>query len=360
VVNSLYGPIIRSYLESHGLFRPELWVPFDVKKSAKGVNAVLELLELVERARLSRRAPMLLIGGGTLLDIGGLAASLYRRGVPFVRIPTTLVGMIDAGIGIKNGVNFGGHKNRLGTFSPPLAVFNDTDFLKTLTTRDLRQGLSEIAKMGIVSEARLFDLLESHGAMLLAEHFPEGEISELALDLSVSSMLDCLAPNLYEDATLQRVVDFGHTLSPWLEMKSNGRMPHGDAVAVDMALFTVVARRLQRTSEETQRRVVGLLLKLGLPVWNDACRDVTEMCAALEDVASHRGGALHAPIPVSVGRGEFLEWTNERGEVDVELRASIMAALAGASEELAELQRSHDRLISRFLRGPAEVTLELL
>ena len=114
-----------------------------------------------------RREPVIGIGGGTLLDIVGFAASIYRRNTPYIRIPTTLIGIVDAGIGIKTGVNFGLGKNRIGTYAAPVVSYLDQSFLCTLDRRHVANGIAEILKMALIRSADMMSLLERHGKAVL-------------------------------------------------------------------------------------------------------------------------------------------------------------------------------------------------
>ena len=118
-----------------------------------------------------RKEPIIAIGGGVCLDVAGLAANLYRRNTPLIKIPTTVMAAVDASIGIKTAVNFHGRKNKMGTYCPPLAVFIDKTFLKTLGDRHLSNGSAEILKMACIKDRELFELLEDHSKELIESHF---------------------------------------------------------------------------------------------------------------------------------------------------------------------------------------------
>ena len=121
-----------------------------------------------------RKEPIIAIGGGVCLDVAGLAANLYRRNTPLIKVPTTVMAAVDASIGIKTAVNFHGRKNKMGTYCPPLAVFIDKTFLKTLGDRHLSNGSAEILKMACIKDRELFELLEQHSADLIKTKFQVG------------------------------------------------------------------------------------------------------------------------------------------------------------------------------------------
>lgn len=161
------------------------------------------------------------------LDIAGLAASVFRRGVDYIRVPTTLVGLADVAVGIKQGVNALGKKNVIGTFYPPLASINDYRFAQTLHRREIACGMAEIVKVGLLRDPVLLNLLKSYGHELSCSRFgsPAWAAAEVANRAELLTMEE-LAPNLFEK-DLARLVDFGHTFSPAIETLSRFEIPHG-------------------------------------------------------------------------------------------------------------------------------------
>lgn len=182
-------------------------------------KAVDKLLDDLCAYKLRRREPFLAIGGGVLLDIAGMGACLYRRGVPFVRVPTTLLAIVDASVGVKNGVDYccavtdETYKNRVGSFYAPSACLLDPAFIGTQDKRNICNGFGEIMKLALVRSTDLFEILETHGANLVKAKFaetptvPKG-VGDRVIDLSIQIMLEELGPNLWEQ-TLERCVDYG-------------------------------------------------------------------------------------------------------------------------------------------------------
>jgi 3-dehydroquinate synthase len=201
----------------------------------------------MEQFGLVRRdEPVIAVGGGVLLDIAGLAANLYRRGVPYIRVPTTLVGLVDASVGAKTGINFEDRRNRLGTYYPPVAAYLDKSFLATLDTIEISSGLGEILKLAVIKDCRLFELLEQFGAELVDTKFAGVACADEVINRATTGMMDELQPNLWEK-NLERVVDFGHSFSPNIEMRSlrdNGRSRSPrQAVTLDVLLSCVSHQR---------------------------------------------------------------------------------------------------------------------
>merc|ERR1719299_281915 len=137
----------------------------------KDMDTTLKVVKKMKEFNIDRRAePVLAIGGGVCLDVVGLAASLFRR-PPYIRVPTTALSYVDASVGAKNGVNFAGSKNRLGTYVPPCAALLDPIFFATQPDREVSNGLGEMAKMAIMKSPELYGLLEEHGPRLYADKF---------------------------------------------------------------------------------------------------------------------------------------------------------------------------------------------
>ena len=226
----------------------------------KTLDKVLEVVDKADKFNFGRRDVFVVVAGGAISDIVGFAASIYKRRCPYIKIPTTLVGLVDAGIGIKVGVNYEGHKNFIGAYLPPLVCLNDTMLLYTLPERELRCGVAEIVKMALVKDRALFELIEKHYGKILDKLFDE-DVDKI-FRLAIKAMLEELQPNLYE-YILRRLPDFGHEFGHLIEGYSNFRIAHGEAVAIGMALSCSIASRKGIFSEEQLNRVLNLLLKVG-------------------------------------------------------------------------------------------------
>ncbi|MET8090843.1 sedoheptulose 7-phosphate cyclase [Micromonospora sp. NPDC005220] len=307
-VDEFYGNSIRAYFEQHHVECRYLVMPGGEQR--KVMDSVLAVAEALDDFGIDRRRePVISIGGGVLLDLVGVATALYRRGLPHVRVPTTLISLVDAAIGAKTGVNHGVHKNRLGTFQTPTAVLLDRRFLATLDERHVRNGVAEIVKLAIVRDERLFELLEEDGDRLVEEKLqgrsPAGErVATELVHHSVQGMLAELAPNLWEN-NLYRLVDFGHSVGPTIEMLAGGDLLHGETVAIDMALFTTVAARRGLIEDKDARRILELLHRFSLPT-DHALLDDDVLRRAMADTVRHRDGMQRLPVPVGVGKAAFL------------------------------------------------------
>lgn len=271
---------------------------------SKTVRPVSEVVHAAEGLGLGERDRILAVGGGTVLDIAGYAAHLYRGATPYVRIPTTLVGMIDAGIGLKVGVNVDSHKNLLGAYHPPLACLCDVSFLATLSRDELRCGLAEAIKIGLVCDSQLLDLIDrAHGDVLAGRDTPD---VRTVLDRAVHAMLRQLELNPFED-NLRRLPDFGHEFAHALESLSGYRLRHGEAVAIGMALSCQLAAFAGYLAEPELDRILSMLDRVGLRVYDPVCDPAVLWRKLLDDVIPHKAGNLHLVVPRRIGEGDFID-----------------------------------------------------
>ena len=240
LVNELYGKEIITYLNHHN-FEYKI-ILLNGGESEKSLENLLFLLEEIEKFGLSRRSePIIGIGGGVVLDIVGMAAGMYRRGVPYIRIPTTLLGIVDVSVAAKTGTNFQDRRNRLGSYYPPIATFLDKRFIKTQNKNEISSGMGEILKMAVIKDKFLYDIIKDNGKILLETKF-DCEHSDTVINRSVKGMIEELENNLWE-TNLKRVVDFGHSFSPIIEMRSlktEYELSHGQAVTLDVLFSCVI------------------------------------------------------------------------------------------------------------------------
>lgn len=201
------------------------------------------------------------LGGGVVTDVAGFVASTYCRGLPLILIPTTLLGMVDASIGGKTGVNVPQGKNLIGTIYQPLAIWIDPLTLNSLPTAEYQNGLVECIKHGAILDSTYFAFLEHNRAQILAKD-PE------VLPTLIGESCRIKKTVVEEDETekgKRRLLNFGHTLGHALEAVTHYALPHGQAVAIGMVGESWLARELGILPEEDYKRIVSLLKTYGLP-----------------------------------------------------------------------------------------------
>ncbi|XP_060926158.1 2-epi-5-epi-valiolone synthase [Limanda limanda] len=315
-VYKIYGSKLTEYLEANNVLYKILALP--TTEENKSMDIALKIIEEVNNFSLDRRKePIIAMGGGVCLDIVGLAASLYRRRTPYIRVPTTLLSYIDASVGAKTGVNFANCKNKLGAYVPPVAVFLDLSFIQTIPRRHISNGLAEMLKMALMKHRGLFELLEKHGLMLLDTKFQTDksidghnrlQAASRATRLAITTMLEELAPNLWED-DLNRLVDFGHLISPALEMKVLPSLLHGEAVNIDMSYMVYVSQERGLLTEEEKQRIISCMVGLELPVWHEGFT-MELIQKSLQDRLKHSGGLFRMPLPVGLGQADIFNDTS--------------------------------------------------
>jgi 3-dehydroquinate synthase len=308
-VYELYGADIRTYFDHHDIALTV--VPVQIRETAKSLDTFERIVGEFDAFGLVRTEPVLVVGGGLTTDVAGFACASYRRNTPYIRIPTTLIGLIDASVSIKVAVNYGKHKNRLGAYHASQTVLLDFSFLKTLPEDQVRNGMAELIKISVVGNAEIFDLLEAHGADLLRTRFGHldgtAELRSAGDHLTyeaIATMLDLEASNLHE-IDLDRVIAFGHTWSPTLELTPPAPFFHGHAISIDMALSTTLAEQRGLLSVADRDRVLGVMSNLGLAL--DSSYLTADLLAeATASILKTRDGLLRAAVPAPIGQCIFL------------------------------------------------------
>lgn len=267
-------------------------------------QAVEHLMSLAQAQQLDRHSYVVAVGGGSLLDMAGLATALVHRGLRLVRIPTTVLAQNDAGVGVKNSMNFGGAKNFAGTFAPPFAVINDLSFLNQLPRREQLGGVAEAFKVAIIKDRQFFDYLATHAAA----------IRELQTDVMRTIVYRTAALHLHHIASSgdpfefgsARPLDFGHWAAHQIERLSDFTIGHGWAVAMGIALDSTYAQLRGILSATAQAAILNALQACGLPLWHPlmARRDAKGpnlLLEGLEQFREHLGGELCITLPTALG-----------------------------------------------------------
>ena len=300
---------IAAYFTQHrraiALTAPVLVVPGGeaIKNDRRHVDRILET---INAASLCRHSYLIAVGGGAVLDAAGFAAATAHRGIRLVRVPTTVLSQDDSAMGVKNGVNAFGKKNYLGTFAPPFAVINDAAFLTTLSDRDWRGGLTEAVKAALIRDAAFFALLERHAAALRAR-----ELAAMTEVVRRSALLHlqhiATGGDPFEHGS-SRPLDFGHWAAHKLEQTTDHRLGHGEAVGIGIALDTTYSHLAGFLPEAQWRRVIDLLIALGVQVYApelDEQLDTPqhERCVlgGLSEFQEHLGGRLTIMLLKDIG-----------------------------------------------------------
>lgn len=290
----------------------------DSDEENKNWDNANKILRFFEDEGLLRREPVIAIGGGVLLDIVGYCASIYRRGVPYIKVPTTLLAIVDASVGAKVAVNHFERRNRIGAYYPAISTLIDKKFISTQSEREIVNGIAEILKLAIIKDAELFELLETNYETLLNEKFQFGAVPVRVINLAITGMIEELAPNLWEKK-LDRCVDFGHSFSPIIEMQNIPNLLHGEAVMLDCLFSSCIAyHRTYLTASELDR--IFLTAKnLKLPTFHVDFTNPELLLKSLSDTMKHRNGNQYLPLPLGIGNYKIVNNISET-EIDTAIK----------------------------------------
>jgi 3-dehydroquinate synthase len=217
--------------------------------------------EVLGRIGLDRQGTVVALGGGAVTDLGGFVAGTWLRGVRVINVPTTLLGMVDAAIGGKTGINTTAGKNLVGVFHEPAAVLVDLDTLGTLPHDELVSGMAEVIKGGFIADPRILELIEADPAAALDPH---GDVLAELVQRKIQVKAGVVAADLKE-SSLREILNYGHTLAHAIERREQFRWRHGAAVSVGLVFAAELAGKAGRLDEETVRRHRTVLGSVGLP-----------------------------------------------------------------------------------------------
>ena len=304
---------IETYARDHAASMELVAPPVPVKggEACKNDPDILQRLHgIIEHHHLCRQSFVLAIGGGAVLDTVGFAAATAHRGLRLIRVPTTVLGQNDAGVGVKNSVNAFGRKNFLGTFAPPFAVINDFAFLDTLPERDLRAGIVEAVKVALIKDRDFFDYLHAQRHQL-------AEFSGQCMEKMISRCAELHIEHIgtqgdpFEFGS-SRPLDFGHWSAHKLEEITGGTLNHGEAVAVGIALDTLYSREVGMLRQAGAVETVFATLKdLGLGLYHPALQEL-DIMAALGEFQEHLGGELTITLLTGLGSKKEVHSIDEK------------------------------------------------
>ena len=277
-------------------------------EAAKNDPALVEqIVAAVDQYGIDRHSFIAAIGGGSVLDLVGYAAAISHRGIRHIRIATTVLSQNDSGVGVKNGVNYRGKKNFLGTFAPPVAVFNDSTFLTTLDDRDWRAGIAEAVKVALIKDRPFFEWIEANADALAARDMPVMQYlihrcAEMHLQHIAGRSADAGDP--FEQGS-SRPLDFGHWSAHKLEQLTDFTIRHGEAVAIGIAMDTLYSNQLGWLSKDDTNRVLSTLRTLGFSLYEPMLsdNDSAGVLKGLSEFREHLGGQLTIMLLDALGHG---------------------------------------------------------
>jgi 3-dehydroquinate synthase len=255
---------------------------------------------------MCRHSYVIVIGGGAALDMVGFATATAHRGLRLIRYPTTSLSQGDGGVGVKNGVNYFGKKNWVGTFAVPDAVVNDFSFLRGLPSNQKRAGFVEAVKVALIRDRSFFEQIEERADELATF---EMDAMEQVIRKSAALHLDHIASSgdPFEKGSA-RPLDFGHWVAHKLEQLSDFRIGHGDAVAIGLAVDLLYSARIGLVKEATAYRAIDLIERLGFSTYDTILHqvdkdDISVILKGLDEFREHLGGELTITLIQGIGEG---------------------------------------------------------
>jgi 3-dehydroquinate synthase len=257
-VSAMYGGSLLDRLRGMSLSADI--IDFPAGENAKNIGTTIAIVERLLRLGADRKSALIALGGGVVGDMTGFIASTFMRSVPYIQIPTTLMAQVDSSIGGKTAIDLPEGKNLLGTFYQPRGVFIDMKFLNTLPDEDIRNGLAEVIKYGIIDDVAFFNFLEEN---MRAIKERDREVLEKIVQNSCRIKKGIVEID-EKELGLRRVLNFGHTIGHAIEAESNFTISHGVAVSLGMAAAARISERLYDLPEGDRERIEHLLESAGL------------------------------------------------------------------------------------------------
>ncbi|SIR00945.1 3-dehydroquinate synthase [Maribacter ulvicola] len=289
-----------------------------VKNSTAAIDAVLQG---VNDNKICRHSFVVVIGGGAVIDMVGYAAAIAHRGVKLIRIPTTVLSQNDSAVGVKNSVNAFKKKNFLGTFAPPFAIINDSNFLETLEQRDWISGISEAIKVALIKDKAFFKYISENATALKNR---EMEPMQYVIYKCAEMHMDHIAQggDPFESGS-SRPLDFGHWAAHKMEFMTNYELRHGEAVAKGIALDVTYAQLTGLISKEDLEHILDVMIAIGfdlsLPV--ESPIEIQSLLDGIEEFREHLGGKLTITLISDLGVKHDVH------TIDMELMAQAISKL---------------------------------
>lgn len=305
-LHRLYGAAVKKGLREAGYQVVVGEVPDG--EEYKALSQAERLYDLAFTREMDRRCPVLALGGGVMGDLAGFVAATYLRGVPFIQVPTTLLAQVDSSVGGKVAVNHPAGKNIIGAFYQPVAVFTDLNTLVTLDPREIRGGLAEVIKYGVIADGEFFAWLEDNLDRVLA-------VDMKAMEYIVEKSCRIKAAVVQADETeqgMRAILNFGHTVGHAVEALTGYKVyRHGEAVAIGMAVAAKLAVNTGMMDNAGAVRIESLLARAGLPTAVPGELDNEQILALLRRDKKVIAGSLTFVLPVGVGSVEIIKDVRE-------------------------------------------------
>ncbi|MGJ8692870.1 MAG: 3-dehydroquinate synthase [Thalassotalea sp.] len=286
---------------------PEIIVP--AGEASKNDDEIIDsIYQAVEKHAIDRHSYILVLGGGAVVDAIGFAAATAHRGIRLIRMPSTVLGQNDAGVGVKNAINYHHRKNYIGTFAPPFAVVNDFALLASLSDRDKRCGISEAIKVALIKDAEFFNELYQDRQKLAA--FEEHATMNMIVKGAKWHLHHIATSGDPFELGSARPLDFGHWSAHKLEELSNNELRHGEAVAIGIAMDSIYSALVGYLTADDLDKILALLTEVGFEL-NHPVLEKLDIKKALAEFKEHLGGNLCITLLASIGAGIEVNTIND-------------------------------------------------
>lgn len=314
-VGRLYGDRALSSLKKAGFETYRIDIPDG--EEYKSLEWLSHIYDKLVEYKMERQNPIVALGGGVIGDIAGFAAATYLRGVPYIHIPTTLLAQVDSSIGGKTAVNHEKGKNLIGAFYQPKMVLIDVEVLKTLGERDIKAGLAEVVKYGIIRDNNFFSFLEHNYQDIM--RLGNGLLHAIKMSCKIKASI------VEEDETeagVRSILNFGHTFGHAIEAVTHYKeLRHGEAVAIGMAAAARLSLKLGLCSKDVTERIETLIANIGLPVKLSAISSyqpsVGELLKAMEIDKKVVGGKIKFVMVKDIGEVVLQQINTEKFSLDL-------------------------------------------
>ncbi len=253
------GDVVKSALDEAGF--NAILVEIPDSEEGKHIEVASFCWQVLGQSDFTRSDAIVSVGGGAVSDLAGFVAATWLRGVRVVHMPTTLLGMVDASVGGKTGINTAEGKNLVGSFHPPAGVLADLDTLLTLPKNELVSGLAEVVKCGFISDGKILELIEENISQVSNPH---STVLRELIERAIQVKADIVSQDLKE-SNMRQMLNYGHTLGHAIELAERYQYRHGAAVAVGMVFAAELARSVGRLDDATVERHRSILEGVGLP-----------------------------------------------------------------------------------------------
>lgn len=307
-VRNLYGEELLKFIKDQGL-EAELF-DFPAGENSKNWEMAGKIGRELAQKEFNKDSMIIALGGGVVGDLAGFIASFYKRGIDYIQIPTTLIGQVDSSIGGKTGVDIPEGKNLFGSFYQPKTVLIDTDFLKNLPEEEIKNGLAEVIKHGMIKDAGLFKYLEENHSNRTGEFYLK------IIKKSVEIQAEIIEQD-EKEIELRKILNYGHTIGHAIEAAEQYKISHGRAVGLGMAYEGKISNIMGLLSKEDLERQNRLLQAVGLPINYQG--DIKSLVEIMKRDKKSKDGRIYCVLPTKIGKVK-----QENGQVAFPIDTSLL------------------------------------